>query len=711
MADDERESGRTFQSERGPLRRDITYEELAALIAGASIEDVLEKQSAEQHEPEPAQDIVGQAPAEPVLQDPIISDVPAYYEESTASDAPIFEPVSEEPVQSIEVREFADPYVKDVPNSVTEIVSNELAAEPMIEADEAPEEMDDSVAEPVVDEQSEAKAEFEEEIAEDDLDVPLDDGDSATGRLIRGSLWMTLGSIGSRILGAIYVIPWVAMIGATYSTSANSLYAQGYQIYSVFLLIATAGLPNVLARLVAEYQAKRDFRTVKRVFRQSMILGAIMGIVAGILLFVLSGLLSQGHENVVRVLHALALAIVVIPTLSMLRGFVQGFEFMGISALSQFIEQVVRVIYMLALTYYIMVAGNGNWIDATVQSTLAAFWGAIAGIIVILIGIARKRHFFESQEVLGARHTEMETGEMMRRMVRQAMPVVFASSAVALVQVFDQYTFFHIIKAFTNFTYETADNMFAQFSFNSNKLVMLLVAVAVAVAETALPMMARAKAEGDKTEIGQQITQALRLLAFVLVPASLGMSAIAHPMYAIFYGTSDMANGILVLAYAAFTSLVLGLYMVVLAILQGLGDLRYTMKMLGTVLLVKAILQVPLTIWLAGMGPLVATMFAFAFGLYFAMRRLGKEYPINWVSLNYSLMTIIFWSIFLFLIVSPVVSTIELFISSDRLPQFVAAFVGALLGGAIYGIAALRTNLAQDVLGERAARLREKLHL
>ena len=44
-------------------------------------------------------------------------------------------------------------------------------------------------------------------------------------KMIEGSAWMTAGSIFSRLLGAIYIIPWVIWFG-TMSNQANALFAK-----------------------------------------------------------------------------------------------------------------------------------------------------------------------------------------------------------------------------------------------------------------------------------------------------------------------------------------------------------------------------------------------------------------------------------------------------------------------------------------------------
>ena len=57
---------------------------------------------------------------------------------------------------------------------------------------------------------------------------------TATQKMSRGAGWMSMGSIVSRVIGAIYIIPWLAMFG-NFSNEANGLFNIGYQYYSLFL--------------------------------------------------------------------------------------------------------------------------------------------------------------------------------------------------------------------------------------------------------------------------------------------------------------------------------------------------------------------------------------------------------------------------------------------------------------------------------------------
>ena len=84
---------------------------------------------------------------------------------------------------------------------------------------------------------------------------------------LKGSAWMTIGSITSRILGALYIIPWYAWMG-NYGNIANALTAKSYNIYSIFILISTAGIPGAIAKQVAKYNALNEYGIGRQLFRK-----------------------------------------------------------------------------------------------------------------------------------------------------------------------------------------------------------------------------------------------------------------------------------------------------------------------------------------------------------------------------------------------------------------------------------------------------------
>ena len=79
-------------------------------------------------------------------------------------------------------------------------------------------------------------------------------------KMARGSAWMTASNIISRLLGAVYIIPWYAWMGEN-AKAANGLFNMGYNIYALFLLISTAGIPAAIAKQTAHYNSLNEYGT------------------------------------------------------------------------------------------------------------------------------------------------------------------------------------------------------------------------------------------------------------------------------------------------------------------------------------------------------------------------------------------------------------------------------------------------------------------
>lgn len=94
-----------------------------------------------------------------------------------------------------------------------------------------------------------------------------------------------------------------------------------------------------------------EYGVGRRLYHHGMYVSALTGFVAAVILYFGAPLFADGDANVIPVLRSLTLAILVIPSMSLVRGFFQGYQQMAPSAISQFVEQVFRVVYMLAATF------------------------------------------------------------------------------------------------------------------------------------------------------------------------------------------------------------------------------------------------------------------------------------------------------------------------------------------------------------------------
>ena len=529
-------------------------------------------------------------------------------------------------------------------------------------------------------------------------------------KMIRGSAWMTAGSVFSRILGAIYVIPWRIWLGAAFLT-ANALFTKGYQIYSLFLIISTAGVPGAVSKQVARYNAMGEYKTGMRLFYHGTIAMLLMGVLSCGAMWLLAPLLAAGDARMIPVFRSLAWPLLLIPSLSLIRGFFQGYNEMAPSAISQFVEQVARILYMLVMTYAIMVAGNHHYLDAVVHSTFAAFIGAVFGLGLLVVYFVQQKPRLDALEAQSKQALNISVNEILLDVVRQAIPFIIMDSTINIYYIIDQYTFNPMMKAFYRVSEDQLDRFYALFAGNANKLIMIIVSLAVAMAITVVPLLAGAKTRGDVAGLARQITNTLQLFFIVMIPSAFGMVAVARPLYVLFYRDMDWL-GIRLLQWSSILAILLGLFTVLAAILQGLFNNRLAIQEMLVGMAVKVIAQWPMIFFFDVYGPIIATMLGMTVSSLLMLYSTNRMYNIHVRQTIRRGIGILAFSLIMCAVCYLIVNLSGMIINPQS--QFGAALVLLVavgVGVLIYGYLILKTRLADMIIGERVSRLREILHI
>lgn len=530
---------------------------------------------------------------------------------------------------------------------------------------------------------------------------------------LKGSAWMTFGSIASRILGALYIIPWYAWMGP-YGNIANALTARSYNIYTIFILISTAGIPGAIAKQVAKYNALNEYGIGRKLFRKGLILMTILGIVSAAIMYFASPLLasngSQSDPRQVAVMRSLSYAILIIPILSIMRGYFQGYADMMPSAMSQFVEQFARVVWMLLTAFVIMQMQHGSYVHAVIQSNLAAAVGALFGIGLLVWFLLSRRERLDYLVAHSNNRLRVSTTDLFGEIIAQAIPFIIIDSGITLFSLVDQYTFHPMIASLVHASSDTIEDWYALFGLNANKLIMIIVSLASAMAVTAIPLLSAAHTRGDYKSISSQIANTMDLFLFVMIPAAFGMAAISRPMYTIFYGPDALGSNVLYVS--AFTAISLGLFTVLMAILQGLSENGLAIKYLILGLILKGILQYPMIFLFKIYGPLVATNLGLLVIVFLALKHLEIQYDFNLNRTSRRLLGITAFSLGMFAIVKLVEFGLGKFLNPDhRIAALVIVILAVGVGVIFYGLVTLKTDLAQSVLGSKVESILNRFHI
>lgn len=529
-------------------------------------------------------------------------------------------------------------------------------------------------------------------------------------QMLRGTAWLTASNFISRLLGAIYIIPWYIWMG-TYAAKANGLFTMGYNIYAWFLLISTAGIPVAVAKQVAKYNTMHEEEHSFALIRSFLGFMTGLGVVFALILYLfapwLADLSGVGKE-LIPIMQSLAWAVLIFPSMSVIRGFFQGMNNLKPYAMSQIAEQVIRVIWMLLATFIIMKLGSKDYLSAVTQSTFAAFVGMVASFAVLLYFLFKEgmlQKVFETRDKIDSKHLLIDT-------IKEAIPFILTGSAIQLFQILDQMTFINSMKWFSNYSNEDLVVMFSYFSANPNKITMILISVGVSIGSVGLPLLTENYVKGDLQAAARLVQDSITMLFLFLLPATVGVVMVGEPLYTVFYGKPDsLAMGLFV--FAVLQSTILGLYMVLSPMLQAMFRNRKAVLYFVYGSIAKIVLQLPSIAIFHSYGPLISTTIGLIIPNVLMYRDICEVTGARRKIILKRTILVTILTLVMFILVGLLQWMIGfVFQPTGRFWNFIYVALIGTIGGGLYGVMCLYTRLLDKVIGQaQADRLRARLKL
>ena len=529
-------------------------------------------------------------------------------------------------------------------------------------------------------------------------------------QMLRGTAWLTASNFISRLLGAVYIIPWYIWMG-TYAAKANGLFTMGYNIYAWFLLISTAGIPVAVAKQVAKYNTMQEEEHSFALIRSFLGFMTGLGFVFALVLYLFSPWLadlSGVGKDLIPIMQSLAWAVLIFPSMSVIRGFFQGMNNLKPYAMSQIAEQVIRVIWMLLATFIIMKLGSKDYLSAVTQSTFAAFVGMVASFAVLLYFLFKEgllQKVFEARDKIDGKKLLIDT-------IKEAIPFIITGSAIQLFQILDQITFINSMKWFTNYSNEDLVVMFSYFSANPNKITMILISVGVSIGGVGLPLLTENYVKSDLPAAARLVQNSITMLFLFLLPATVGVVMVGEPLYTVFYGKPDaLALGLFV--FAVLQSTILGLYMVLSPMLQAMFRNRKAVLYFVYGAIAKLVLQLPAIAIFHSYGPLISTTIGLIIPIVLIYREVCQITGARRKIILKRTILVTILTLVMFILVGFLQWLLGfVFQPSGRLWSFFYVALIGVIGGGLYGAMSLYTRLLDKVIGKaKADQLRARLKL
>ena len=188
---------------------------------------------------------------------------------------------------------------------------------------------------------------------------------------LHGATLLAAATVIVKVIGAVYKIPLQAILGKI----GYSYFSSAYDIYTLLLLISTAGLPVAMSRMISQATSLNDHARSRRVYNTSRTIFLIIGVAStALMMFFCKALAnSQKQPDAALAIFCLAPCAFLMSVISTYRGFFQGQGNMLPTSKSQVLEAVFKLAAGLLGAVLILRLGG---------SISAAAAGAIMGVTV-----------------------------------------------------------------------------------------------------------------------------------------------------------------------------------------------------------------------------------------------------------------------------------------------------------------------------------------
>ncbi|NSL51343.1 putative polysaccharide biosynthesis protein [Calidifontibacillus erzurumensis] len=527
-------------------------------------------------------------------------------------------------------------------------------------------------------------------------------------KLIKGTMILTGATLISKILGMIYVFPFYSIVG----NIGGALYSYAYIPYTILLSMATMGVPLAVSKFVSKYNALGDYYTGRRLFKTGLLLMFGSGIFFFIILYSIAPWLAPKiigeneygiqHKEVVYVIRMVSTALIIVPMMSIIRGFFQGYQSMGPTAVSQVVEQIARIIFLLFSSYIVMKVLDGDLHVAVGLSVFAATIGAIFGMGILIWYWFKRKHHLNELLVNSKQESQLTTKEMLLELLSYAGPFVFVSLAIPLYQLVDEFTFHRAMESIGKGG-DVAHELFSILNMYGHKLIMIPVSLATAFGLTLVPTITESFTENNFKQLHKQISQALQVVVFLTLPAVVGLAMVSGPAIGSLYSVNIVQMGEGIIRYYAPIALFFALFTVTSAILQGINQQRFAVYSMFSGLLIKTLLNIPLIQAFETYGAIWATGIGFFISIAINLFVIKKYTRFRF---SYTIRRSLLISIFVLVmavVVQLVLWLLSIFIQYEdgRGQSIVVLIISIAAGAGVYLYLSIKSNLAGFILGYR----------
>lgn len=413
------------------------------------------------------------------------------------------------------------------------------------------------------------------------------------------------------------------------------LYQIAYSFFGIAIMIITGGLPTVLALFTVNNPAMGW-----KAFRNLCVYMVLIGAVFSLMVYMNASPISTflGNEKLTQALRSLAPAILVVPLLQLLRGYMQGMERYGVISFSEMAEQLIRVALMLILVVLFLPNGMEAALGAGIVGTTA---GALAAFFILSVYNAKDVQF-RSIPVQAQRNDKY-----MGYFIRTSLMIGFTRMLVPASDFIDSILIPRRLQV-AGHTVAESIAMYGVMTGMALVIAYVPTLLTASLSHTITMKIAAHFQQGQLTKYNRYIEDVMKLAWTWGLISGVFLFHFAEPLSSIIFGTSDAAD---LLRYVSAIPLIVGIRELTTSMLwaQGRRNTPLTGLIVGivvSIMLLYFLLAIPGFGYIAAaIGALSLELVAVIWNMHRLMRQGTRLFKLRWMR----------WDLILFIFASMII--------------------------------------------------------
>lgn len=536
---------------------------------------------------------------------------------------------------------------------------------------------------------------------------------------VEGTVIATVFIFLVKILGMLYVVPFYSIVGSR----GAALYSYAYNIYLIFLSISSAGIPSAISKLISEYETLGYLEAKTRTYKISKKIISILSLLSFVLLFAFAkpiahliiGDMTGGNtiNDIAFVIRCVSVSILVVPFLSVTKGYLQGHKVMTPSSVSQLIEQIVRIAIMLIGSYLIYKVFNGTLTLAVGVSLLGAFFGALVADLYLIIKIRNNKKDLNLDKKY--KRDSITSKEIVKKIASYSIPIIIIN---LITNVYSSTDMILVSRTIQHLGYSASDVEFITSSISTwcPKISMIINSIVLGMTMSLIPNIVSSYVKKDYENVNEKINKALQIILYTSIPMTVGISILSTPIWTIFYNTNHYGG--LILSINIFTALLVNINISTSTMLQSMNKFKavYLSVILGFV--TNGLLDVPMMYLCkyigieSFIGSIIATCIGYFLSIGVSIYYLKKESKDLKFNTTINITYKVLFAVAIMFMVLFALNKVLPFNLYTRSGAMTVTVINSIIGAIIYIFITYKLNVIDEVFGrDFIDKIKRKLYL